>query len=221
MTRFAHVIAAALLLGSCGSKVTGIVFTVDASGLVSGIARLHGTATLNGGAPATIDLPHTPALSIPPSATFALQLPDSATGTVDVQLQALADDGTVLASGGGSATILAHAVQRDAHVTLTPTGAGLVFDATTNDFGTVTLSQMSPPFTFTATNMGMDQTGTPMVSIDGANAGDFSYTTDCDQPGRGERHLHHHRHVRPVGDRRSHGDAAPDARRPAAKRRRC
>jgi hypothetical protein len=44
------------------------------------------------------------------------------------------------------------------------------------------LSQMSAPFTFTATNMGTDQTGTPMVTIDGANAGDFTFTTDCNNP---------------------------------------
>jgi sugar lactone lactonase YvrE len=179
--RIALVIAATLASG-CGKKVTGIVFSVDASAPVSGIARLHGTATLNGGASATIDLPHSPTVSIPPSATFALQLPDNATGSIEVQLQALADDGTVLASGGGSATIVAHGVQKDAHVSLTPTGTGLVFDATTNDFGTVTLAQMSQPFTFTATNMGTDQTGTPMVTIDGADAGDFAFTTACSDP---------------------------------------
>lgn len=182
MKLLAPAIAIAALLGGC-NKVTGIVFTVDASGPVSGIARLHGTATLNGGTPAPIDLSHSPAVSIPPSTTFAIQLPDSATGTVDVQLQALAGDGTVLASGGGSATIIAHGVQRDAHVTLTPTGSGLVFDATMHDFGAVELAKSSTPFTFTATNMGMDQTGTPMVTIDGANAGDFSFTTtDCTSP---------------------------------------
>jgi hypothetical protein len=171
-----------VLLAGCGSKVTGVVFTVDASAPVSGIARLHGTATLNGGAPATIDLPHSPPVSIPPSVTFAVQLPDSATGTLDVQLQALGSDGSVLASGGGSATIVAHGIQRDAHVQLTPTGSGLVFDAATNDFGTVELAMMSAPFTFTATNMGMDQTGTPAVTIDGANAADFTFTTDCNNP---------------------------------------
>lgn len=182
MKLLAPAIAVAALLAGC-NKVTGIVFTVDASGPVSGIARLHGTATLNGGAPAPIDLSHSPAVSIPPSTTFAIQLPDSATGTVDVQLQALAGDGTILASGGGSATIIAHGVQRDAHVTLTPTGSGLVFDATMHDFGTIQLAQSSMPFTFTATNMGMDQTGTPTVTIDGANAGDFTFTTaDCTSP---------------------------------------
>ncbi len=180
--RLALAIAVAALLGGC-NKVTGIVFTVDASGPVSGIARLHGTATLNGGAPAAIDLSHSPAVSIPPTTTFAIQLPDSATGTVDVQLQALAGDGTVLASGGGSATIVPHGVQRNATVTLTPTGSGLVFDSTAHDFGTVQLSMSSMPFTFTATNMGMDQTGTPMVTIDGANAADFTFSTaDCTNP---------------------------------------
>jgi len=175
-------LAVAVAAGGC-NKVTGIVFTVDASAPVSGIARLHGTATLNGGTPSPFDLSHSPATSIPPSLTFALQLPDSATGTVDVQLQALAGDGTVLASGGGSATIIAHGVQKDAHVTLTPTGSGLVFDATTHDFGSVELAKSSTPFTFTATNMGMDQTGTPAVTIDGDNAGDFSFTTtDCTSP---------------------------------------
>jgi hypothetical protein len=175
-------LAVAVAAGGC-NKVTGIVFTVDASAPVSGIARLHGTATLNGGSPAAIDLSHSPAVSIPPSTTFAIQLPDGASGTVDVQLQALAGDGTVLASGGGSATIIAHGVQKDAHVTLTPTGSGLVFDATTHDFGSVELAKSSMPFTFTATNMGMDQTGTPAVTIDGDNAGDFSFTTtDCTSP---------------------------------------
>ncbi len=172
----------AALLGGC-NKVTGVVFTVDASGPVSGIARLHGTATLNGGTPAPIDLAHSPAVSIPPTFTFAVQLPDSASGTIDVQLQALGGDGSVLASGGGSATIVPHGVQRNAQVLLTPTGSGLVFDAMMHDFGSVQLAQSSMPFTFTATNMGMDQTGTPAITIDGANAGDFSFTTaDCTTP---------------------------------------
>jgi hypothetical protein len=180
MTRFA-VATMALLLVSCGNKVTGVVFTVDASGPVSGVSSLHGTVTLNGGAPATIDLPHSPPVSIPPSVTFAVQLPDSATGTLDIQLEALGSDGSVLASGGGSATIIAHGIQRNAHVQLTPAGSGLVFDSTINDFGTVDLTMMST-FTFTATNMGTDQTGTPSVTIDGANAADFTSTTDCNNP---------------------------------------
>ena len=182
MIRLTTTLVVAALVAGCGSKVTGIVFTVDASGPVDGVARLHGTATLNGGAPATIDLPHTPDISIPPSVTFALQLPDNATGTVDVQLEAQADDGTVLASGGGSATILARGVQRSAQVMLTPAGSGLVFDSSMNDFGAIELAMSSAPFTFTATNMGTDQTGTPSVTIDGANPGDFTFTTDCDNP---------------------------------------
>ena len=69
MKCLAPALAVAALLGGC-NKVTGIVFTVDASGPISGIARLHGTATLNGGTPATIDLSHSPAVSIPPSNIF-------------------------------------------------------------------------------------------------------------------------------------------------------
>ena len=171
----------ALVAGGC-NKVTGIVFSVDASAPVSGIARLHGTATLNGGAPATFDLTHATEVSIPPAVTFALQLADTASGTVAVQLQALGVDGTVLASGGGSASVVAHGVQRDAHILLTPSGSGLVFDSASNDFGSVPLAQMSQPFTFTATNIGIDQTGAPTVTIDGANGDDFTFTTDCNNP---------------------------------------
>ncbi len=172
----------ALLIGGCGSKVTAVVFSVDASGPVSGIHTLHGTATLNGGTPATFDLPHSSDVSIPPALTFAMQLPDSATGTLQLQLEALGDDGSVLASGGGSASVIAHGVQRSASVTLTPTGSGLVFDSMMNDFGMVSLAMTSQPFTFTATNNGMDQTGAPMVTIDGANAADFTFTTTCANP---------------------------------------
>ena len=50
------------------------------------------------------------------------------------------------------------------------------------DFDMVMLAQMSPPFTFTATNNGSDQTGAPTVTIDGANGDDFTFTTDCDNP---------------------------------------
>ena len=91
-----------LLAAGC-NKVTGIVFTVDASAPVTGIARLHGTATLNGGTPAPFDLTRTGEVSIPPALTFSIQLPDAATGTLQVQLQALSDDGTVIATGAGSA----------------------------------------------------------------------------------------------------------------------
>jgi hypothetical protein len=182
MSRLGCVCALVLSVAGCGNKLTGIVWDVDSSGPITGIAHLHGTASLNGGAPATIDLVHATEISIPPSASFAIQLPDNAAGSVTVQLDAQSDDGTVLGSGGGTATILPHKVQTDAHVVLTPTGSGLVFDSTTKDFGTVTVSMTSQPFTFTATNMGMDQTGTPMVTIDGTDADDFTFTTTCNDP---------------------------------------
>src|SRR5262249_24467027 len=55
-------------------------------------------------------------------------------------------------------------------------------DSAMNDFGSVPLAQMSQPFTFTATNNGTDQTGAPMVTIDGANAADFTFTSNCNNP---------------------------------------
>src|SRR5258708_2652531 len=52
-------------------------------------------------------------------------------------------------------------------------GAGLSIDRMTQDFGTVITGQSSTPALFTITNTGSAATGTPTVSLGGANSSSF------------------------------------------------
>ncbi len=95
-----------LLCGGCSSSGDAlVVVTVSSIGGVTGIESFHVSATANGQTKAfEVSPAGGAAFAIPPSQTFAVDVPPAFTGTFSLTLDAIGAGGQTLASGGDSTT---------------------------------------------------------------------------------------------------------------------
>ncbi|MCU1279651.1 MAG: low-density lipoprotein receptor repeat protein [bacterium] len=203
--RASIILALALLAAGCGNGVSLVVVDVTADAPLDGVAAFAVQASI-GGKSAAFDV-NAPSGSFsvnPSTQTFGIDVPKGTTGTIDLTINAVDDQGKVLASGTGSGTIRAGG-RADVPVELMVVGATgddlgstsldlagaigdmalpstapmLAADRTVQMFGAVTVTKSSNAVMIKITNAGDMTTGTLTFQTSGANLDQFTITNGC------------------------------------------